>query len=500
MNKLQKLKSVMAIMLIITMTAGILVSCGEKTQNNPGGDNQENAGADNREIDAESAAVIEDEGYYDDDLGDFDFKGYKFNFLTRTVDFLNCAIDYEEITGEVLEDAIYERNRRIEERFNIEFNNITTYDSSKAKNSIKAGSNDYDIIMTRNPDAFTVFAQEGLIHGLDSLTYIDLDKPYWDNFLTEELSVANQRYFAVGAFNLSAYDFVHVLIFNKNLISKYGMESPYEKVKSGTWTFDAFEQMAKEATRSLTGSDKMTKEDAYGFLSAPKQILPGFWISAGLKSIEKNDADLPYSAMGTEKFLEVFQRIYAMTWDNNSWFVTTSGENIPPELLTMFQNDQGLFMDCTFFYLKSLRSMESDFGILPYPKYNAQQDKYYSRMEGCELFFTPISAPQDGLDRTSVILEALSSDSAKTVVPVYYDVALKTKFTRDDESAEIIDILFENRVFDLGDTAWCDKVRDPIFAEMFKKNNRDLVSKLDSLDKTVGTLIDKTVVAFESLY
>jgi hypothetical protein len=169
------------------------------------------------------------------------------------------------------------------------------------------------------------------------------------------------------------------------------------------------------------------------------------------------------------------------------------------ELLNMFQNNQALFMDCTFFYLTSLRNMESDFGILPYPKYTAQQDKYYSRMEGCDLFFMPISAPQENLDRTSVILEALCSDSAKSVVPVYYDIALKTKFTRDDESAEIIDILFENRVFDLGDTAWCDKVRDPIFASMFQRNNRDLVSKLESLDKTVGTLIEKTVDAFERL-
>ena len=251
--------------------------------------------------------------------------------------------------------------------------------------------------------------------------------------------------------------------------------------------------------RNLTGGEKMTKEDAYGFLSAPKQILPGFWISAGLKSIEKDAGDIPYSIMGTEKFIEVFERIYSMTWDNNSWFVTSAGDNIPPDHIAMFQNNQALFMDCTFFYMSSLRNMESDFGILPYPKYTESQDKYYSRMEGCELFFAPISAAQEDLDRSSVILEALSSESAKSVIPVYYDLALKTKFTRDDESAEIIDILFENRVFDLGDTAWCDKVRDPIFAEMFKKNNRNLVSKLDSLDKTVGTLITKTVEAFEKL-
>ena len=484
-------------LILICMFLAIFASCASDSKS-PG--TNESAGTPDsaaHSADGETPAAADDASW-NDDLN-FDFNGYTFRFLTRTVDFFNCAIDYEEISGEVLEDAIYERNRRIEDRFNITFKNITNYDSSKARNSIKAGSDDYDLIMTRNPDAFTIFAQEGLISGLNTLTYINLDKPYWDKYVTNELSIANKRYFACGAFNLSAYDFVHVLIFNKKLLFDYGMPNPYEKVKSGTWTYDAFEEMAKTATRNLSGGDKMGKDDAYGFLSAPKQVLPGFWISAGLKSIAKDENDIPYSTMESEKFLEVFGRIYSMTWDNNSWFVNTDGSNIPPDLRNMFQNDQGLFMDCTFFYLKSLRSMDSDFGILPYPKYNEQQDKYYSRMEGCELFFAPITSSQESLDRSSVILEALSSESAKTVVPVYYDLALKTKFTRDEESAEIIDILFENRVFDLGDTAWCDKVRDPIFAEMFKKNNRDLVSKLDSLNKTLNTLITKTVAAFESL-
>ena len=143
--------------------------------------------------------------------------------------------------------------------------------------------------------------------------------------------------------------------------------------------------------------------------------------------------------------------------------------------------------------------MESDFGILPYPKYNAQQDKYYSRMEGCDMFFAPISASQDALDRTSVILEALSSESARNVIPVYYDLALKTKFTRDEESAEIIDLLFENRIFDLGDTAWGDRIRDGVFEGMFRANNRAIVSRLDSLENTVSTLIERTVEAFMNM-
>ncbi|MCL2775746.1 MAG: extracellular solute-binding protein [Oscillospiraceae bacterium] len=496
MKKKKFITSVLIYSILVCLLLTLLASCASDTKT-PSANGVENS-ADT----AINGGYIQPESTTDnlnDDLGSFDFGGAQFNILTRTADFINSAVDYEEMTGDVLNDAIYERNRRIEERFNIKFNNITTYDATKAQNSLKAGDNAYDIIMTRNPDAFNIFAQQGLISGLSTLTYINLDKPYWDKKLTDELSVANKKFFAVGSFNLTAYDFVHVLMFNKKLISDYGMPNPYDMVKNGTWTYDAYAKMAKDATRSLSGGEKMTADDAYGYLSAPKQVLPDFWISAGLKSIDKDANDIPYSTMGAENFMNIFQKIFAITWDNNSWFVNTSGDNIPAAHLTMFQNNQGLFMDCTFFYLKSLRSMESDFGILPYPKYDEQQSQYYSRMEGCELFFAPVTASQETLDRSSVILEALSSESAKTVIPVYYDLALKTKFTRDNESAEILDTLFANRVFDLGDTIWCDKVRDPIFATMFQKNNRDLVSKLDSLDKTVSDLIDKTVAAFEKL-
>ena len=498
--KVIETKNFIAVILVISFFA-MFISCANDAGNNSTDANNENAANIDTEIgdSIDSESEVDTGENLDDDLGEFDFEGYEFNMLTRNVDFFNCRLDFEEMTGEVLEDTIYERNRRIEERFNVVLKEINTYDLSRARNAINAGDNAYDMIMTRNPDAFTVFAQENLIAGFDTLTHVNLDKPYWDDYVTAELSISNKKYFAVGAFNLSAYDFVHVLMFNKKLIADYGLANPYELVKNGTWTYDTFEEISKAATLDLNGDGAMDKNDAYGFLSSPKQVLPGFWISAGLKSIAKDENDIPYSTMATEKFFEVFDRIYTMTWDNQIWFDTSTGANVDTELLNMFQHDQALFMDCTFFYLASLRNMESDFGILPYPKYNEQQEKYYSRMEGCDLFFVPISAPQENLDRTSVILEALSSDSAKFLVPVYYDLALKTKFTRDDESAEIIDILFENRVFDLGDTSWCDKVRDPIFAEMFKRNNRDLTSKLESLEKTVTTLIEKTVTAFEIL-
>jgi hypothetical protein len=486
-----------AVILLMALLFSLLFSCASDKKDGAE-PTQAAAGAADDSGAAAEVFAQDDSAKWNDNLGEFDFGGYEFNFYSRDIAWANAIMDYTEITGSAYEDSVYERNRRLEERFNIKFVNTASPDSAKAKKSMQAGTNDYDVIMIRNADAI-VFAGDGLISGFGGFVHIDLSKPYWDDNVNSCLTISNKRYFAAGSFNITSYDMVHVIIFNKSLIARYGLESPYGHVKNGSWTYDVFSEMTKAAVADLNGDGKMDKNDSYGFLSAPKQVLPCFWVAADLKSIEKDANDIPFLAMGSEKFMNVFDRIFEMTWDTEVWYRSKSGENIDPDHTIMFHNDQALFMDCTFFYLKDFRGMDSDFGILPFPKYTKEQEHYYSRMEGCDLFFAPMSAPAESLERTSVILEALASDSAKSVVPVYYDLALKTKFTRDEESAEILDLLFDNRVYDLGDTIWGDKLRDPIVAPMMQNNKRELASKLESIENTMKKQIDIVVEAFEKL-
>ena len=141
--------------------------------------------------------------------------------------------------------------------------------------------------------------------------------------------------------------------------------------------------------------------------------------------------------------------------------------------------------------------METDFGIIPYPKYDDAQDRYYSRIEACELFCVPVTNKNH--EFAGVVLEALAAESAKSVIPSYYDVALQGKVTRDEESSEMLDLIFNTRVFDWGDTIWCAQIRDGIFDDMMKANDRDLASKTAELDNLVADKIKTTVEMFEKL-
>jgi len=363
-------------------------------------------------------------------------------------------------------------------------------DQGRVRSLLQSGINDYDLYTGRNAEAFT-HAQDGLINSVNDLTYINLDKIYWDEFLTQQLTIVGKKYFSVGAFNFSNLDMPYVLVFNKQLLQDYGLDNPFELVKDGTWTFDKFAEMGRSGTRDLNGDGVMNQDDAWGYVSRSNDVLPGFWIGGGVKAAEKDENDIPQNMMGMERFLNVIDKIFEITHGNNIYF--NSDEK------NMFLDGRVLFNDCTPFELQRLRAMETDFGILPYPKFNEAQERYYTRIGGCELFFTSKAASPEDLIRTSVILEAMASAALKSCVPAYYDLMLKTKLARDVESEEIIDLIFENRVFDFVDNLWVADLRDGPLNTMFTSRNNTLVSQNERLEAVFSRRRDSMVEAFMAL-
>ena len=87
----------------------------------------------------------------------------------------------------------------------------------------------------------------------------------------------------------------------------------------------------------------------------------------------------------------------------------------------------------------------------------------------------------------------------KTVIPAYYEKVLKGKIARDDESSDMLDIIYSSRVYDLGDTFWNPKLRDGIFLEMFNNGENNLASAYASIKNSLADDINTTVEAFKKL-
>ena len=482
-------------LLAIVMIAFAVLSCNN-SENPPNITATDEAATDEPDTNSE-AAVVE----LIDGLGEWDFDGYEFKNISRGS---GMFADYEEETGEVLNDAIYNRNKRIEERFNITFVETVMPSSDMAtsmRRSLMAHDGAYDTMVIRSPDSYPL-AQEGYLRPFTDLPHLDFSKPYWDEWLTSQYSITNKIFFAAGAYDLNMFR-ASALLFNKLLAQNLGAEDLYALVTNGKWTFDKFEEMGKLAANDLDGDGVMTIADQFGYVGGLKVILPAFWIAGGVKTIEKDKDDIPYLSALEPEFINVWFKMADVLLHSGVWcdkLPDLTGMNVgDPATVQMFSDGRSLFYAGEVGHARNLREMEIDFGIIPYPKLDENQDKYYSQLPWAELLSIPIYAADNDVERTSVIIEALACDSYKTVTPVYYEIVLKTKFSRDEESEAMVDLIFANRIFDWGDTTWCPLLRDGIFINIFHTKSDTIVSAVEAKQANIQATIDKMVEAFLAL-
>lgn len=145
---------------------------------------------------------------------------------------------------------------------------------------------------------------------------------------------------------------------------------------------------------------------------------------------------------------------------------------------------------------RDYRTMETDFGILPYPKYDEQQEKYYSLTEGGSAYVFSVPVTVGDINRTGLLLEALAAESVSTVANAFYDVCLTGKYIRDTESEAMIDLIFDNKVFDLGFILNIGGYSG-VIQGLEKAASDDVVSKYESIKSTAQATIDKYIESFE---
>lgn len=422
------------------------------------------------------------------DLETRDMEGRKLRIGTFENPNFHYSVASDGENGDLINDAIYRRNSQLEEKFDMTITQLLYKDGTSPKTSVIAGDDAYDLIIIRCPEALTWW-KEGLLTPYSELPNIDLSKKYWDKSINDSLSIGNVQYIAEGAFNLDIYDLTFCLLFNKNLAGQYDLGDIYSDVTGGSWTCDLMSADMKAVTSDVNGDSVMDENDCYGYTAHPKMVAPGFWIAADTTSISKDEDDIPYINMSSERFTSVFAKIFEVVWDSEASCLLTGDQmDIPTECRTIFTAERSLFIDMSFFFIESMRGADTDFGIIPYPKYNEEQDGYHSRVCYYMPSVVPITCGDD--DFVGYMLEMLNYESYNTVIPAYYDVSLKSKYSRDDESAEMLDIIFASRVIDIGDSTLCDVIRDGFIYTMMQKNDRNLASKLEKNEAVINKRLD----------
>ncbi len=436
------------------------------------------------------SAAVETEFRYTDHLEDISFEGAEFRVRTMMDPNVTSYMNVAEESGDTLDDAIFQRNRRVEERFDITFTETPAKDdAAQLRSIIMAGDDTFELCNITCTEALN-FWIDGLLVSLADVPHLELSQPYWAEKLNRSITLAGEQYTAIGAYDVNVLDLTYALVFNKELITKHGFTSPYELIRNGNWTTDSMLSMMTAVTSDINGDSTMNASDSWGFLSHPKMVAPNFWIGAGEMSILKDSDDHPTINMTSERFIDVFQKTFDITWEAGTWYPDCNQSlDVPSDNVTIFSEGRALFMDVSLYHIEALRAMEADFGIIPYPKYDEAQKEYYSRVS--YYWATIVPTTNSHLDMTGTILEALNCESANTVIPAYYEIALKTKVSRDEESSDMLDLILENRIVDIGDTILCGEIRDGFIYQMFKSNNSDIVSQIKKKEKILQRIFDK---------
>ena len=430
--------------------------------------------------------------FYETDLPVRDLGGAEFMIAYNNCPNIHGSVIPDEETGDVLNDTQFRRNMTIEETYNV---SLVQYDyndtESTVRNAVTAGEDAYDLIMLRCPQALTWW-KEGLLIPFDALPNLNLEKGYWDQNINDALSIGGVQYIAEGAFNLDIYDLTFCLLFNKTLAAQFDLDDHYAAVKNGTWTYEQMLAQMQAVSADINGDGKQDEADRWGYTSHPKMVAPGFWIGGGVTSITKDADDIPYISMTEERFISAFDAYMALAHDSNAAYLTEGDKlDIPTECRTVFEEDRALFIDMSFFFIESMRGMDTDFGIIPYPKYDEAQENYHTRV--CYYFPVVVPSTNADTDMTGYLLEILNYRSYHDVIPAYYDISLKTKGARDEASAQMLDLIFSSRVIDIGDSTLCDVIRDNFMFQMMKTDKRDLVSTVERNRKTIEKRLDTLI-------
>ena len=432
----------MAWLLVVTMLSGGLLSCGDTPS--------ETTAA----VTTDPAAVEEStETELKDAVPELDFGGE--TFTISTTNYFPDEMDVLELTGEITNDAIYNRNQRMEERFNvviedIEINNPNhTEHPAHLRSSILSNDGAFDMA-----GVFVYYAGslvlENLFQNWSGIPYADLEMPWWIRNINDAFTVDGKLYTAVSDLCISSMQSTYVYLFNQKLASDYAIEDLYTVVDEGRWTLDYLYDLTSGIYQDVNGDGTAGPEDVYGYLSDLVTSLDGYYATSGQPILAVTDSGLEVQ-MNSERAMGIFEKVSRLMHESAGTFRIYHGKNgqTYDSKYPLFMENHGLVMPVRMTALfKELRDMEVDFGILPYPKYDEEQKQHYTYLLDN---YSVLCIPNGdvNVEMVGALAEAMAADSQKYVMPVFYESALQGKYTRDQRSVEMLDLIMAGRTFDI---------------------------------------------------
>ena len=408
-----------------------------------------------KSFDTESAGDTESEvGYADPFAGtDYGGKSLRLSSSNDATDATNAhrfIAGAGEMKGEIVNDAVYTRNETVQELLNIKLD-ITpsewTYSNATAEveKLVLAGDGLFDVVIN-DLQSLAELSASGYFHPVLQTGILDFDQTYWYRDAIENLIVVpGAAYLLIGDYFMDSIASVHVLYYNKQTIEDHtgSADTVQSMVLDGAWTVDEMIRLKTEMAVDLNGDGKMEEGDRFGYTVIGSwgpmiPVLMGF----DVQFIENEGGTIRY-CFNNERSVKILEKMNELYWTDGT--LQDTAAHSPEDLRLKFTNGETVFVGyLRLSDLENLREVEFPMGIVPYPKLDAAQSHYVSSLHlTTEVGALPVTVPTGDLPFVFTCLEVLCRETSKTVMPTYYEEALKVKYVGGAEDAAMIDLIHD---------------------------------------------------------
>ena len=426
-------------LLALTMMLSAFVACGKEDDNKT---------ITNTDTDAETEAPDE-EGTTEETEPEYPLGIQQENNNNKEVVILMPADNPIEIAKEASSErvaqAMYERNCDAEEYLGVL---ITINNEHNGTWNVRAAYNDVirndvkdlhtiDIITMQTACSFVTLAQEGLLKNLTDVKSFDFDAPWWVPDMVGQYGMNGNLYGVYGDMTLSLYASMSTIYFNAKLVSDYSIESPYDMVRNNTWTLENMIKNAKLVEETVDGEyDPMTNKMGFLGLHTAQRT----WLAAlDLDLVDRNEdtGELTVPKGPSDKLISVFDMFFDLFENENAFYVSsTSSANHQA-----FMNGTVLYMLTFLDGVRNFRGMEDDYGLVPMPKYDDQQEKYLTSSGTSSMWALPSTASDEENELSAKLMEVLANFGKKNVIPEYYEISLGYTYARDENVMQMLEIM-----------------------------------------------------------
>ncbi len=506
------IKRMGALVLCASISAGILMSCGESDKQQPPADYTEEA-----QVTADIGEEVETNPYGKPvikDLlpDDLDFGGLEIRILHRDDGGdLNLEIYAEDETGDIVDTAVYRRNQKLEERLNIKIRDYkvasTIHEGAPVneviRKTVASGSDEYDLAANHMSQGMPL-ALEGMYRNLMGLPYLDFDKPWWVADFMENITVYGKCYAMAGDIGLTMIQSEYLMFYNKTLHEALFSENIYDIVYGGSWTLDKLSSMAEVVYSDLNGDGTADYGDQYGYCTTPIRFVDALLSGANIHITDMDENGEPYfSVEQNPKTYEFVEKVHSLFYDNNRSLVygdpKVDDQVEDAEVLNTFKNGRIYIVPNTIMGAAGLRDMEDDFGVIPVVKLNEEQPEYVTALHnGFSAWFIPITSSR--ADEAAAFSEAMCSESYNNVTEAYYEIALKEKYSRDEETQKMLDFIRSSIRFNFGwvNTGSLDNVYQQ-FRDLVRLNSDKVASSITKKMTACQKKLDKFLEIYSEL-